>query len=138
MKNHNAKLKILKSVLSVLFLMFMVLAGGFFVSAAGLIPCGGSGEDACKFSDFFVLIKNIIDFLLVSIAIPLAALSFAVAGWMYLTAGGDSGQIKKAHELFKNVAIGFIIALSAWLIVKAILLGLGIEEGFSQLENVGQ
>ena len=142
MKNHNAKLKTLKFALPIFFLVMMVFMPMFFTSAAGLVPCGvneiGPYSRACTFNDFFILINNVINFLLRDIAAPLAAVTFAVAGWMYLTAGGDSGQIKKAHELFKNVAIGFIIALSAWLIVKAILLGLGIEEGFSQLENVGQ
>ncbi|MBI2045908.1 MAG: hypothetical protein HYT28_00575 [Parcubacteria group bacterium] len=138
MKNHNAKLKTLKFAIPAFFLMMIVLAPVFFASAASLVPCGGSGEKACELGDFFVLINNIINFLLFSIATPLAALSFAVAGWMYLTAGGDTGKIKSAHDIFKNVAIGFIIVLSAWLIVKVILLGLGIQPGFSKLENVGQ
>lgn len=124
---------------AIFFLVLMMLVPAFSVSAAdGLVPCGGSGQNPCTFSDFFVLINNVINFLLFNIATPLAALTFAVAGWMYLTAGGDTGKIKQAHELFKNVAIGFIIALSAWLIVKAILLGLGIQPGFSQLQNVGR
>lgn len=125
---------------AIFFLALMMLAPAFLLSAAdGLVPCGGNGQNnPCAFSDFFVLINNVINFLLFNIATPLAALTFAVAGWMYLTAGGDTGKIKQAHELFKNVAIGFIIALSAWLIVKAILLGLGIQPGFSQLQNVGR
>lgn len=126
------------SIIATFFLMLMISVPIFFVSADGLVPCGGSGQNPCSVNDFFVLINNVINFLLFNIATPLAALTFAVAGWMYLTAGGDTGKIKQAHELFKNVAIGFIIALSAWLIVKAILLGLGIQPGFSQLQNVGQ
>lgn len=112
--------------------MFTVLAPVFFAFAAGgLVPCGGSGQNPCGFSDFFVLINNVINFLLFKIATPLAALTFAIAGWMYLTAAGDSGKIKNAHELFKNVAIGFIIALAAWLIVNAILTGLGVKDAFN-------
>ncbi|MBI5005223.1 MAG: hypothetical protein HZC03_01310 [Candidatus Lloydbacteria bacterium] len=124
------KLETLKSASPALFLL-MVLIPMFFVSAAGLVPCGGSGQDPCTLSSFFVLIKNIIDFLLRDIATPLAAVTFAVAGWMYLTAAGDAGKIKSAHELFKNVAIGFIIALSAWLVVNAILAGLGVSNTFN-------
>lgn len=120
------------SIVSAFFLIMMALMPMFFVSAA-LVPCGGSGQDPCTFNDFFVLTFKIINFLLRDIATPLAALTFAVAGWMYLTAGGDTGQIQKAHELFKNVAIGFIIALSAWLVVNAILTGLGVSDTFNLL-----
>jgi len=46
------------------------------------------------------------------------------AGYLYLTAVGDTGQISKAHGLFKNAIIGFIIILVAWLLVDFILTAL--------------
>jgi hypothetical protein len=127
------KHKTLKSILFSVVSIMIVFVPMFFVSAA-LVPCGGSEQNPCAFSDFFQLINNIINFLLFNIAFPLSALAFAVAGWMYLTAGGDTGKIKSAHEIFKNVAVGLIIALSAWLVVNAILTGLGIKDAFKLLK----
>ncbi len=88
---------------------------------AAIVPCGGSGQSACNFNFFIILIKNIINFLIFKLAVPLAAISFAVAGVMILTAGGNEGQVSKAKEIFWNVLIGLIVALAAWLIVSSII-----------------
>jgi hypothetical protein len=90
-----------------------------------LLPnCGyrdGDGEFInCDFDDVLDLIQRLINWLLF-IAIPLAAVIFTYAGFLYLTAQGNPGQISRAHGLFGNVAIGLIIALSAWLIVTLLV-----------------
>jgi len=64
-----------------------------------------------------------INYLLV-LAVPLAAVSFAWAGFLYITAAGDSGKVEEAKGIFKKVAIGFIIALAGYLIVKTITFSL--------------
>ena len=99
-----------------------------YASAAPLVPCNGTTEP-CTFVKIIELVKNIIKFLVFSLAVPLAAISFAIAGVMILTAGGNTGQVEKAKEIFWNVLWGLIVALSAWLIVNAILLGLGAQKG---------
>ena len=58
---------------------------------------------------------------MVFIAVPLAAIAFAWAGFLYLSARGNPGQISKAHGIFLNVAIGLGIVLIAWLAVDQIL-----------------
>ena len=91
-----------------------------------IVPCdgvqipGGTTIRECDFNMLIVLAKNIINFLLIS-STAIAASCFFFAGYLYLTAGGNVGQITRAHHIFKNVAIGLIIALSAWLIVNTIL-----------------
>lgn len=92
---------------------------------ADLVPCNGAD---CDFNDFIDLINNVINFLMFKFAVPLAAVSFAVAGVMILTAGGNTGQVEKAKEIFWNVLIGLIVALAAWLVVNAILIGLGAKQ----------
>ncbi|MEK7182152.1 MAG: pilin [Patescibacteria group bacterium] len=81
----------------------------------GLIPCTNN----CGFNDMITLVQNIITFVLY-IAIPIAVGMFTYAGILYLTASGKTGQIEKAHTIFLNVLIGFIIVLSAWLIINTI------------------
>lgn len=78
---------------------------GFRVAA--LQPAQNLAED-CKFHHFTILIKNIMNFLLFTIAMSLAALLFAYAEFLYLTAGGNESKVKQAHEIFKYVLIGFV------------------------------
>ncbi|MBI4118297.1 MAG: hypothetical protein HY455_02060 [Parcubacteria group bacterium] len=87
----------------------------------GIVPCEGTVESPCNFDAFVLLIQQVIDFLLTSIAMPVAALSFAYAGYLYLTAAGNEGQAKKAIGIFTTVAYGIIFALAAWLLINLIV-----------------
>jgi len=107
-------------------------------SADSIVPsnCAGAGANPCTYTDFLTLINNLIDFALYKLAAPLAVIAFAYAGFLYITAAGDSGKIGKAHEIFKKVIIGMILAFGAFLIVKAILSGLGVTNpDFNSLVN---
>lgn len=87
--------------------------------AKGLVPCGGPApENPCTFNDFIILGDNVKNALITWIALPISGLLFAWAGFLYLTAAGDEGQVKKAHGVFQNVFFGLILALSAWLIIE--------------------
>lgn len=109
----NFKLKI--------FLVFGLVGGIIFSLplesfAEGIISCDGSN---CGFSDVLATIQNIINYLII-IGSVFAAISFIYAGFLYLFSMGNSGKISQATEIFKKVAIGYIIMLSAWLIVYSI------------------
>ena len=93
-----------------------------------LVICGrdlnGDGmvkgpNEECGFNDIVHTIRVIIKYLLL-VAGSLAAISFAYAGYLYLTSGGAEDKIHHAHEIFWKVAVGFVIILAAWLIVKTI------------------
>ncbi|MCR4275039.1 MAG: pilin [Candidatus Campbellbacteria bacterium] len=91
------------------------------VSFAAIVPCGGPPpQTACTFNDLVLLVNNVINFLLYTVALPISAALFAWAGILYLTAAGDMGKISKAHEIFKNVFFGLIIALAGFLIIDLI------------------
>jgi len=102
-------------IFGTVFLLFVPL----FVGAAGLIPCEGTRADPCDFNDVMTLINNIINFIIL-ITAPVGTIMFTYAGFLYLTAGGNSGQISKAHSVFWAVFIGFVIVLAAWIIVKSV------------------
>lgn len=93
----------------------------------GIVPeCDGSVTDksgGCGYQQFLTLISNVIQFLLY-IAVPIAAISFFFAGFLYLTAAGNTGKIEEAHQIFWSALIGIIIMLSAWLLVNTIIKGL--------------
>lgn len=99
-------------------------SSGATVADTGLVKCGtqtanGRVSNPCGFTDFIRLIKGIADFLIV-LGVAVAALVFAWAGFLYLTAAGNMHKIEEAHGLFGKVLIGFLLMLSAWLIVNTI------------------
>ena len=102
----------------------------------GLIPCGNefkgpNGEltgdipHPCTFTDFMTLVNKVIKFALFDMVVPIAAIMFAYAGFLLVTSGGSSEARTKAKTIFTNVALGLIIAVAAWLIIRTILLTLG-------------
>lgn len=92
-----------------------------------LVPAKYEYENPCDFEMVMAIINKVITFLLVTIATPLFALILIYVGWIYLSAGGSPETVTKAKHIFKNVIIGYVIALAAWLIVKTILSTLGFE-----------
>ncbi len=113
-------LKLHKNKILILFFGIFFLAIPV-ISSAQIVPdCGPGG---CGWDDLVQLAKNSINFL-IWIAIPISALMFAWAGFLYISAGGSQDKIKQAHSLFLNVGIGLVIVLGAWLIVSLILFAL--------------
>ncbi len=114
-----------------------------FVSA-GLVPCGAkindpatpwNEMDPCGFSHLMIMINGIINFLLFSVAIPLAAILFAWAGFMFMMAGGNEGKISKAKEIFGAVLTGLLIAFMAWIIIQTLIVAAGLDPSYSYLKN---
>ena len=104
----------------------MVVVGIIFsvpllVSAAGLVPCGASGEPECDFSQLIKMANNIIQFLLYSVAVPLAALGFMWVGANLIINQNKEGAWSTAKESFWYIAQGFAIMIGAYLLIKLIL-----------------
>ncbi len=97
----------------------------------------GSFKNPCGFDDLMQQIQKLINFLLFTIAMPVTAIMFAYAGFLYIASGGNGGNIEKAKGIFKKVLIGFVLALAAWLIVKTIMVSLGYNTngGFDAFFN---
>ena len=110
-------------------LMILIISFPVIIYAAGLpqlIVCdpasGGKGNE-CDFSKLLVLTNNIIRYIII-LATSIFSIVFMYAGFLYLTAVGDTAQISKAHGLFKSAIIGFVIILAAWVFVDFILVKL--------------
>ena len=73
----------------------------------------------CGWNQLVDLARRLLNFM-VYIAVPIAAIAFAYAGWLYLSARGNPSQITQAHGIFLNVLIGIVIILIAWLVVRLI------------------
>jgi len=112
------------------------ISGNIPNAQGGLVPCSGvsgvNGAEKCTFEDLIILVQNLIDFL-ITIGTVIAMLVFAYAGFLYLTAGGDSNQVSRAHSVFRKVIFGFVIMLVAWLVVNTILAALNVPEAYDLL-----
>ena len=85
-----------------------------------LVVCGQDNLPDCNFFTFVGLANNIIKFLIV-LGTAVFTIMFMYAGWLYLTAVGNQSQITRAHGVFKDAIIGFVIMLGAWLFIDFIL-----------------
>ncbi len=109
------------SFIAPLVFLALLLVPAIAFGQEGLVPCGNEGQRECGFDDFLVLIQSVINFLMFSVAAPLATVSFAWAGFKLMTAGGNQSAMEDAKKIFTAVLFGLGLALSAWLIVKLIV-----------------
>jgi hypothetical protein len=107
-------------------------------SANNLIKGNLSADDYCWTDNapgcvesVFGLFGDIVE-LLISIASILAAMFIMYAGWLYLSSAGDESKVKEAKSVFRNVGLGFLLLLCAWLIVVSILESLGAKSWLLQ------
>jgi hypothetical protein len=98
-----------------------------FAYGAGLVPCGGDGEEACQMCHTVQLINGVSAWL-VGILSVVAAIMFILAGFKILMAGGNSSALQDAKSMITNVAIGFVIVLASWLLIDLMMKTLLGEE----------
>lgn len=105
--------------------VFTVLIMPAISFAKGLVP---DCSPDCGWNDLMDLIYKVIKFILFKLAVPIAAIMFAYAGFLMVTAGGEAASSRtKAKNIFMNTLFGLIIAAGAWLIISTILFILGYE-----------
>lgn len=78
---------------------------------------------------------NIIYNFLISIVGVVAGVFILIGGFQYLTAGGDAARVTGAKKRIGNALIGFILALSSYLLLNTInpdLVNLKLPEGLKQ------
>jgi len=111
-------------VFSGLFLSFVAVQA----QEQGLVPCGGSGQESCKLCDIFTMFDRIVDFVMLTLVPPLAALMLVVGGVMFFTAAGDSGKLTSAKSLLTSVIFGLVIVYGSWLVINSFFLVIGVNE----------
>ncbi|MBZ9572070.1 hypothetical protein KJA15_01940 [Patescibacteria group bacterium] len=85
-------------------------------------------ENPLKYDTFEEIVEGIIDFIFV-IAVALVPLMIIVAGFYFVTAGGDPGRIRTAKQIMFWTIIGFAIVLLAKGLITVIKQILGVPEG---------
>jgi len=116
-------------VFSAPFLGLGLLTGGEMgyinqaVAQESLVPTGRDGDynpDGYGSCELVETVNNVIQFLMQMTAL-IAVIVFMYAGFIMVTARGDSTLIEGAKKLFTNVLIGFVILLTAFLVVNTII-----------------
>ncbi len=85
----------------------------------GLVPTSCQAG-SCGLSDLNELFQKVMNFLLVDVMTPLAALAIAFAGFQYFTAVGNPSKLARVHEMFIDILWGIFLAIAAWLIIETI------------------
>ncbi len=112
-------------VWTLVFLFCIVPAISF--AQAGLpkqiVPCAGAvasdGLPACTVCHIAELAQNLLNSA-IFLAVFMSAILFAYAGWLYLTNEALHAQ-NEARGLFKDVIIGLIVILGAWLVIDTLM-----------------
>lgn len=112
--------KIFFSALFLLILPVFVLADN-----GGLVPCSGPDCDLC---DLFQLFANLVEFVLVVIVPPVAALLIMYGGITFFTATGDPGKVEKGKKIIVAALVGIVIIYGAHFLVTMFLDALGVGE----------
>ncbi len=124
----------MKKILLFFILLVTFLAPQLAMSA--LVPCGNDGQNPCTLSDFFVLIRNVYDFMVWTIALPIAGLMIMIGGILILISGGPGGAnpitgaiSPNLYSTAKNIItysiIGVVLIFGSWLIIDAVLKAIG-------------
>lgn len=93
------------------------------IASAELIN-GSLAPTAYNWDMLFSLGAGVIGYI-IQIATVAAAMFLMYGGWLYLTSGGDSAKVQRAHDTLKNAGVGLALLVSAWLIVTGIISSLG-------------
>lgn len=116
-----------KPLLIGIFLLLFLIPS--IVAAAGLVPCGGSGEPACSIGCFFAMLANIYNFLVKGIATPLAVLSITIGGIILLVSAGNPSAVGLGKKIVYSAIIGLVLVYCSWLIINVLLTAIGFNLG---------
>lgn len=129
--------------------IIVLLISCIFISdvahAQGIVPCGRKtnvinhdkdgnvidGPDEtkkCTLCHFFILIDNIVDFLIFNITPPLFLLMMIIGGGMFILASGNPATITRAKKIVSTTLIGVAIIYGAYTIVGLFLQSIGLSE----------
>lgn len=123
----------------------------------GFVPCGknvavggsvgGDGKCTggtptliyCQFCHFFVMLNNIIKYILGNIVPPLAILFLVIAGVLFYTSQGKPDATGKARKAIEGVVIGLTLVYGAYMLVGLFLSVLGVAEwtGLAEWAKIG-
>lgn len=99
--------------------------------SGGLIPCGRKYDnpdtaainesEPCQFKHIFLLLKNILDFLLWRLGPIIFVLLILTIGVLSYFSFGSPGIIARVRSILKSAITGYILIFLAWIIINIVL-----------------
>ena len=112
-----------KIFLSIILLCLLSIIFVPFLATAGIVPCTNN----CGINDFFTMLGNIYNFIVLQIATPLAVIALSIGGILMLISAGDPSLFGKGKEILKWAIIGLVLVFGSWIIINFILTTLGAK-----------
>jgi len=127
MRSSKLKIQILLIVPFLIALFFSLTPSQAWAACPteGIVPCGTS-DCPCQFCHIFVLINNIINFILTRLVPIAAGLMLIIGGFYFLIAGPDPGKISQAKSIVTAVVIGIVVVFVAWVFLNTFLTTIGV------------
>jgi len=92
-----------------------------------IVPCGGSGN-ACTFCHIFVLLNNILSFILTCLAPIISGLMLIIGGFYFLAAGASPEKVTQAKSILTATIIGLVIIFASWVFLNSFMTAIGVAE----------
>jgi len=114
-----------KTKILLVVILLIVITIPIFTFAAtgrvGIVPVPEGKELPSKYTMelFGKLIFSIIEYA-INLALIVSSLAFAWVGFLYMTSSNNPSKRKDANKILMNVVVGFLLAVSAFLIVRII------------------
>ena len=110
----------------------LLIGASFFVFAnnalaAGIVPCGLGDKPDCNVCHLYQGIRNVMNFLLRDIGLPVLIIALLAGGIIWLTSGGSPNKITQGKSIILYAILGLFLAFAAWVIVNTILDTLGFK-----------
>ena len=86
----------------------------------GLVTCGPGTLKECGSAELFELFQKVFEFCIAIAGFAVIAFT-AYAGVLMLISRGTPDKLEEGKRAFTKAVIGFVIVLSAWLIVNTII-----------------
>ena len=108
--------------------MLVVVATPFvsfaaYDSAKGLVPCGTTSYSTpCSLCHLYILIQDILYFLMWIIAPVVAVLAIGIAGFKILISGANPGLRADGYKIIRTTITGLVIMFAAWVVMNEVLL----------------
>ena len=100
-------------------------AAGHPEVANSLVPCGQYPDCQCELQDLFTMVLRIYNFLVWTIATPLAGLLVVAGGVLMVVSGGNPGLLDWGKRILWGVFIAIILIFGSWFIIDIVLKAIG-------------
>lgn len=96
-------------------------------SDAGLVPCGNPGQSPCELDDLKGVLVAVLNFIINTLAFPLAVLAITIGGVMLLISAGNPQLAGVGKSILWTAIFGLLLALTAKLVINFILDAIGFN-----------